>query len=171
MKKVFLMTMLMFLVGAAANAQKYALIDMEYILKNIPAYERANQQLDQKSKQWQAEVESARNAAKTMYENFQNQSSSLSAVQKKNRENEIVAKENAANTLKVKYFGQDGELYKERENLIKPIEDKVSAAVKDIALARGYSMVIDRASAQNIVYASPSIDISRAVLTKLGYSK
>jgi len=171
MKKVFLMTMLMFLVGAAANAQKYALIDMEYILKNIPAYERANQQLDQNSKQWQAEVESARNAAKTMYENFQNQSSSLSAVQKKNRENEIVAKENAANALKVKYFGQDGELYKERESLIKPIEDKVSAAVKEIALARGYSMVIDRASAQNIVYASPSIDISSAVLTKLGYSK
>lgn len=171
MKKVFLMTMLMFLVGAAANAQKYALIDMEYILKNIPAYERANQQLDQSSKQWQAEVESARNAAKTMYENFQNQSSSLSTAQKKSRENEIVAKENAANALKVKYFGQDGELYKERESLIKPIEDKVSAAVKEIALARGYSMVIDRASAQNIVYASPSIDISSAVLTKLGYSK
>jgi len=171
MKKVFLMTMLMFLVGAAANAQKYALIDMEYILKNIPAYERANQQLDQNSKQWQAEVESARNAAKTMYENFQNQSSSLSTAQKKSRENEIVAKENAANALKVKYFGQDGELYKERESLIKPIEDKVSAAVKEIALARGYSMVIDRASAQNIVYASPSIDISSAVLTKLGYSK
>ena len=171
MKKVFLMTMLMFLVGAAANAQKYALIDMEYILKNIPAYERANQQLDQNSKQWQAEVESARNAAKTMYENFQNQSSSLSTAQKKSRENEIVAKENAANALKVKYFGQDGELYKERESLIKPIEDKVSAAVKEIALARGYNMVIDRASAQNIVYASPSIDISSAVLTKLGYSK
>jgi outer membrane protein len=170
MKKVFLMTMLMLLGSIAANAQKYALIDMEYILKKIPAYERANEQLDQTSKQWQAEVDNARSEAKSLYESYQNSGTSLGAEQKKKKENEIIAKENEANELKMKYFGSDGELYKKRESLMKPIQNQIYNAVKAISESQGYSMVIDRASAQNIIFASPKIDISDEIIAKLGYS-
>jgi len=170
MKKVFLMTMLMLLGSIAANAQKYALIDMEYILKKIPAYERANEQLDQTSKQWQAEVDNARSGAKSLYESYQNSGASLGADQKKKKENEIIAKENEANELKMKYFGSDGELYKKRESLMKPIQNQIYNAVKAISESQGYSMVIDRASAQNIIFASPNIDISDEIIAKLGYS-
>jgi outer membrane protein len=170
MKKVFLMTTLMLLGSIAANAQKYALIDMEYILKKIPAYERANEQLDQTSKQWQAEVDNARSEAKSLYESYQNSGASLGADQKKKKENEIIAKENEANELKMKYFGSDGELYKKRESLMKPIQNQIYNAVKAISESQGYSMVIDRASAQNIIFASPNIDISDEIIAKLGYS-
>lgn len=171
MKKVFLSTLLMLLVSISASAQKYALIDMEYILKNIPAYERANEQLNQASKQWQSEVETSRKEAKAMYDNYQNESVFLSAEQKKKKENDIIAKETATNDLKVKYFGSEGELFKKRGSLIKPIQDEVYNAVKEISELRGYSMVIDRASANSVIYASPNIDISNEVLAKLGYSK
>jgi outer membrane protein len=171
MKKVFLSTLLMLLISISASAQKYALIDMEYILKNIPAYERANEQLNQASKQWQSEVETSRKEAKAMYDNYQNESVFLSAEQKKKKENDIIAKETATNDLKVKYFGSEGELFKKRGSLIKPIQDEVYNAVKEISELRGYSMVIDRASANSVIYASPNIDISNEVLAKLGYSK
>ena len=170
MKKNLLMTAVLFVACLAANAQKYALIDMEYILKNIPAYERANEQLNQISKKWQGEVEAVALEAQTLYKNYESEAVFLSEEQKTKKEEEIVAKEKEAQELKRKYFGPEGELYKKRESLMAPIQDEIYTAVKEISDAKGYSMVIDRASATSVIYASPKIDISNEVLVKLGYA-
>ena len=165
-----LMTLAMLLVAAAAGAQKFALVDMEYILKNIPAYERANEQLNQVSKKWQAEVEALSTEAQTMYKNYQNEVVFLSQEQKKERQDAIMEKEKQAAELKRKYFGPDGELFKKRTSLMTPIQDEIYNAVKDIADLRGYQLVIDRASDTGIIFGSPKVDISNEVLQKLGYS-
>lgn len=153
------------------SAQKFALLDMEYILKNIPAYERANEQLDQVSKKWQAEVEALNTEASTMYKNYQNEIAFLSQEQKKAKQEQIMAKEKSAAELKKKYFGPEGELFKKRESLISPIQDDIYNAVKEISDMRGYSLVLDRSSDQGIIFGSPRIDISNDVLQKLGYAK
>lgn len=153
-----------------ANAQKYALLDMEYILKNIPAYERANEQLNQVSKKWQAEVEALNTEASTMYKNYQNEMVFLSQEQKKARQEAIMKKEKDASDLKRKYFGPEGELFKKRESLMSPIQEEIYTAVKEIAELRGYSLVLDRSSNTGVIYGSPKADISNEVLQKLGYA-
>ena len=169
MKKIMLM-LVMVLSALTASAQKFALVDMDYILKNIPAYERANEQLNQVSKKWQAEVEALNTEAQTMYKNCQNEAVCLSQEQKKKKQDDIMKKEKEASDLKRKYFGPDGELFKKRESLMTPIQEEIYNAVKEIAELRGYSLVIDRASDNGIVFGSPKIDISNEVLQKLGYS-
>lgn len=169
MKKILLMS-LMCLAALSMSAQKFALVDMEYILKNIPAYERANEQLTQVSKKWQAEVEALNTEASTMYKNYQNEVVFLSQEQKKARQEEIMKKEKSASELKRKYFGPEGELFKKRQSLMTPIQDEIYNAVKEIAELRGYSLVVDRASNSGIIFGSPKIDISNEVLQKLGYS-
>ena len=164
MKKLFLILMVMTSVNAMA--QKFALIDMEYILKNVPAYERANEQLNQVSKKWQAEVDALTQEAQTLYKNYQSEAVFLSNEQKTQREEAIVAKEKEAAELKRKYFGPEGELYKKRESLMTPIQDEIYNAVKDISDLKGYSLILDRASDAGIIYANHKIDI----LTKLGYN-
>ena len=170
MKKIAI-TLLMAVVAAlAASAQKFALVDMEYIFKNVPAYEMANEQLNQLSQRWQKEVEAVGKEAETMYQNYLSDKVFLTDEQVKKREEEIVAKEKAATELRFRYFGPEGELYKKRQTLLRPIQDDVYNAVKKVAEERGYQAVFDRASASDIVYASPRIDISNEVLAKLGYS-
>ncbi len=169
MKRLF--TMLLVALGAlTANAQKFALVDMEYILRNIPAYERANEQLNQVSKKWQAEVDVITTEAQTLYKNYQNEAVFLSEEKKSQQEEAIIAKEKEAAELKKKYFGPDGELFKKRESLMTPIQDEIYNAVKDISEQKGYSLILDRASDAGIIFASPKIDISNEVLTKLGYA-
>ncbi len=162
---------LMALMALTANAQKFALIDMDYILKNIPAYERANEQLNQVSKKWQAEVEALNTEASTMYKNYQNEVVFLSQEQKKKRQEDIMAKEKEASDLKRKYFGPEGERFKKLESLMTPIQEEIYNAVKDISELRGYSLILDRSSNAGIIFGSPKIDISNEVLEKLGYSK
>ena len=169
MKKILLMIVVA-MTAVAANAQKFALLDMEYILKSIPAYERANEQLNQVSKKWQAEVEALTTEATTMYKNYQNEVVFLSQEQKKAKQEQIMQKEKEAADLKKKYFGPEGELFKKRESLMTPIQEEIYNAVKDISELRGYSLVLDRASDTGIIFASPKVDISNEVLTKLGYS-
>ena len=140
------------------------------MLKNIPAYERANEQLNQVSKKWQAEVEALNTEATTMYKNYQNEVVFLSQEQKKARQEQIMKKEKAASELKRKYFGPEGELFKKRESLMSPIQEEIYNAVRDISELRGYSLVVDRASNSGIIFGSPKIDISNEVLQKLGYS-
>ena len=171
MKKLFLISCLLVVCAWMADAQKYALIDMEYILKNIPAYEMTNEQLSQVSKKWQNDVDALQQEAQNMYKTYQSDLVFLSAEMKTKREEEIVKKEQEAQDLKRKYFGADGELYKKRESLMKPIQDEIYNAVKEISEDKGYQLVIDRASAMSIIFASPKIDISNEVLVKLGYSK
>ncbi|MCQ2266304.1 MAG: OmpH family outer membrane protein [Bacteroidaceae bacterium] len=157
------------LIALAANAQKFAMVDMEYIMSNIPAYERANEQLNQISRKWQTEVETLDTEAKTLYKNYQNEGVFLSEQQKKEREQAIIDKEKEASELKKKYFGPQGELYKKRTALIEPIQEEVYNAIKGIATSKGFQLVMDRADNQSIIFASPSIDISNDVLQKLGY--
>ena len=171
MKRLFLISCLLIVSAWAGTAQKFALIDMEYILKNIPAYEMTNEQLSQVSKKWQNEVEALQQEAQNMYKTYQSDLVFLSAEMKTKREEEIVKKEQEAQDLKRKYFGADGELYKKRESLMKPIQDEIYNAAKEISESRGYQLVVDRASAMSVIFASPKIDISNEVLAKLGYSK
>ena len=169
MKKIITVCLLA-VAAMTANAQKFALIDMDYILKNIPAYERANEQLNQSSKKWQAEVEAISAEAQTLYKNYQNEVVFLSQEQKKVKQEAIMNKEKEASELKKKYFGPEGELFKKREALMTPIQEEIYNAVKEISDLRGYSLVLDRASDTGIIFGSPKIDISNEVLSKLGYS-
>ena len=169
MKKL-MMLVVMAMMAITASAQKFALIDMEYILKNIPAYERANEQLSQVAKKWQAEVDALSTEAQTMYKTYQNEVVFLSQEQKKTRQDAIMEKEKQAAELKKKYFGPEGELYKKRTSLMTPIQEEIYNAVKDIADLRGYQLIVDRASDAGIIFGSPKIDISDEVLQKLGYA-
>lgn len=171
MKKTFFALMIMVSAVFAASAQKFALVDMEYILRNVPAYEMANEQLNQVSQRWEKEVNEVTKEAETMYKNYQADMVFLTDDQKKKREEEIVAKEKEATDLRYKYFGPEGELYKKRQSLMKPIQEDVYNAVKAVAEEKGYQTIFDRASSQSIVFASPRIDVSNEVLSKLGYSK
>ena len=171
MKKLMMTSLMVLMALTTASAQKFALIDMEYILKNVPAYERANEQLNQVSKKWQAEVEALNTEAATMYKNYQNEVVFLSEEQKKKRQEDIMNKEKQASELRKKYFGPEGELFKKRESLMAPIQEEIYNAVKDISELRGYSLVLDRSSNGGIIFGSPKIDISNEVLEKLGYSK
>ena len=155
---------------ASASAQKFALVDMEYILKNVPAYERANEQLNQVSKKWEGEVQAILTEVETLYRKYQSESVFLSDTQKTKAEEAIVAKEKEASELKKKYFGAEGELFKKRQSLMSPIQDEIYGAVKDICEKKGYQLILDRASGGSIIYASPKIDISDEVLQRLGYS-
>ena len=170
MKRLFLTIITMASLALTANAQKFALVDMEYILNHIPAYERAGEQLNQVSRKWQAEVEVLQEEAQTMYKKYQAESVFLSDEQKAKSEEAIIAKEKEASDLKKKYFGPEGELFKKRESLMAPIQDEIYTAVKEVSDAKGFSVVVDRASAASIIYASPKIDISNEVLVKLGYA-
>ena len=172
MKRIISLFLLLAICSIEASAQKFALIDMEYILSNTPAYERANEQLSQVSRRWQAEVEALDSEAKTLYKNYQNEAVFLSEAQKTERENAIVNKEKEASELKKKYFGPEGELYKKRIALLEPIQDEIYNAVKGIATSKGFQLILDRSSeGAGIIFASPNIDISNDVLTKLGYGR
>ena len=170
MKKIAVLLLVAAASVLAASAQKFALVDMEYIFKNVPAYEMANEQLHQLSPRWQKEVEAVGKEAETMYQNYLSDKVFLTEEQVKKREEEIVAKEKSATELRYKYFGPEGELYQKRQTLLKPIQDDVYNAIKKVAEERGYQAIFDRASASDIIYASPRIDVSNEVLAKLGYS-
>ncbi|MEG0011621.1 MAG: OmpH family outer membrane protein [Muribaculaceae bacterium] len=171
MKRIALVLVAIMALAGTASAQKFALVDMEYILKNIPAYEMANEQLNQISQRWQKEVEAKAKESETLYKNFKSDMVFLTDDQKSKKEQEIVAKEKEVTELRYKYFGPEGELFKKRQSLVKPIQDDVYNAVKKVSEERGYQVIFDRASSEGIVFASPRIDVSNDVLAKLGYSK
>ncbi|HQG68484.1 MAG TPA: OmpH family outer membrane protein [Paludibacteraceae bacterium] len=154
-----------------SSAQKFASVDMSYILKNIPAYETANEQINQVSKKWQSEVEALQKEAEAMYKNYQTELVFMTEEMKKKREEEIVAKEKEAQELKRKYFGPQGELFKKRESLMKPIQDEVYTAIQSISKDRNLEVVFDKSTAMSVVFTTPGIDISDEVLKQLGYSK
>ena len=168
-KKSLLIAVAIIACAFASNAQKFALVDMEYILGKVPAYEVANNQLEQLSQRWQKEVENIGREAETMYNNYKSQMPFLTDEQKKKQEEDIVAKEKEAAELRNKYFGPEGELNKKRQQLMKPIQDDVYNAIKKVSEERGYMCVFDRASSADIIFASPRIDISNEVLSKLGF--
>ena len=157
------------LVVISVSAQKYAYVDTDYILKNIPSYKAAQEQIDKLSTEWQKEVEDKFAAIEKMYKDFQAEKILLTDDLKKKRENEIVIKEKEARELQKKYFGPSGDLYSKREELVKPIQDEVYNAVKQIALEGNFAIVFDTSSGPAILFSDPKYDKSDEVLQKLGY--
>ena len=171
MKKICILFVCSMLGLLAANAQKFAMIDMEYILENIPAYQKANEELNLLSQQYQKAIEAKAKEAESLYLAYQKSAGSLNDTQRTPKEEDIVAKEKEVAELRKKYFGPEGEMAKRQDTLITPIQDNVYEAVKRIAQQKGYDAVIDRASATSVIFASPRIDVSNEVLSILGYSK
>ena len=153
---------------AFAKDQSVAFIDMSYILKNLPQYEQANEQLTMLSKRWQKEIDAAQQEARVLATNYQTEQIFLSETMRAEREQEIVKKEQDVLELKRKYFGQDGELYKKREALIKPIQDEIYNAIQELASEKRIEVVKDRSADPSLIYMSSKLDISDQVLRKLG---
>lgn len=159
---------LMGVIPLCAQKLSIAYVDMQYILKNLPQYETANDQLNMISKRWQKDIETAQQEAKVLATNFQTEQIFLSTEMKERREEEILAKEQEVLELKRKYFGQDGEWYKKREALLKPIQDEIYNAIQAIADEKRYDVVKDRSADPSLIYMSSKLDISDQVLEKLG---
>lgn len=170
MKRILLIAILSLTAFLPITAQKFsvAYVDMQYILKNLPQYETANEQLNMISKRWQKDIDAAQNEVKVLTANYQTEQIFLSEDMQQRREEEILAKEQEVLELKRKYFGQDGEWYKKREALLKPIQDEIYNAIQDIANEKGYDVVKDRSSEPSLIYMSGKLDISDQVLQKLG---
>ena len=151
-----------------AKDMSVAYVDIAYILKNLPQYEQANEQLSMLSKRWQKEVDAAQQEARVLATNYQTEQIFLSDAMRREREAKIVKKEQEVLELKRKYFGQDGELYKKREALIKPIQDDIYTAVQDLANEKRIDIVKDRSADPSLIYMSSKLDISDQVLQKLG---
>lgn len=171
MKKLSLIVLLVVASLGGMQAQKtgnIVFVDLQYILKNLPQYESANDQLSIISKRWQKEIYAAQQEARVLVSNFQTEQIFLSEEMKKKREEEILAKENEVLELKKKYFGAEGELYKKREALLKPIQDEIYAVIQEIANDKRYDLVKDRSADPSLIYMSNKMDISDQVLEKLG---
>jgi len=167
MKRIFLILSVIF-AGHFASAQKYVFVDSEYILKNIPAYEAANEQLNKLSADWQKEIEALYNEVSELYKTYQTESVFLSNEMKKKREDEIIEKEKKAKALQQHYFGQKGELFKKRESLIKPIQDEIFNAITELSGEKNYAAVFDKSSGLGVMYSNPKYDISDMVLERMG---
>jgi outer membrane protein len=169
MKKLGVFIGLIILTSSFALAQKYAFVDSEYIRKNIPAFTTAQEQLDKLSKQWEKEVTDGYAVVEQMYKSYQSESVLLSQEMKTKREEAIISKEKEMKELQNKYFGVEGDLFKKREELVKPVQDEILKAIKEIAVDGSYAVIFDTAAGGNILFANPKFDISDQVLEKLGY--
>ncbi|MBN2214382.1 MAG: OmpH family outer membrane protein [Bacteroidales bacterium] len=169
MKRILLIPALVALFSVMAFGQKYAFVDTEYILSNIPSYKAAQDQLDKTSEEWQKEVESQYAEIEKMYKDYQAEKVLLTDDMRRKREDEIINKEKEVKELQKKYFGQDGALFVKRQELVKPIQDDIYQAVKDIATENGYAVIFDTSSGPTMLYFNPRYDVSDEVLQKLGY--
>jgi outer membrane protein len=169
MKRTGVILVLAFMTTVFAEAQKYGFVDSEYIRKNIPAFNNAQEQLDNLSKQWEKEVADGYAVVDQMYRSYQNDAVLLSQEMKTRREEAIISKEKEMKDLQNKYFGVEGELFKKREELVRPIQDEILNAIKAIAAEGSYAAIFDTASGGNILFANPKYDISDQILEKLGY--
>lgn len=162
------------LVGAAcfltASAQRYAYVDTEYILNNLDAYSDAQAELDRVSKQWQNEIEGRYEAIDRLYKAYQAEKVLLTEEMRKQREEEIVKKEQEAKELQRQRFGVEGDLFQKRQELIQPIQEDIFNAIKEVAQGGGFSVIFDKANQSNILYADPRYDKSDRVLSRLGIS-
>ncbi len=170
MKKIFGILLVLMGLSFSSQAQKFAYVDTQYILDNIPEYKMAQKQLEDLSKKWQTEIETKIGEVDRMFKAYQTDAVLLPEDIKKQREDEILKKEKELTELKSKRFGKDGDLFKKRQELIKPLQDKIFNAIKETATERGYAMIFDRSGSLSILYASARYDKSDDILEKLGYS-
>ncbi|MBR1773948.1 MAG: OmpH family outer membrane protein [Bacteroidales bacterium] len=168
MKKTLIITVLM-LCGFASFSQKFACVDSDYILSNMPEYKQAQKELEDASLQWQKEIENKLAEVDKMYKQYQAEALLLPSDLKTKKENEIVAAEKAAKNLQKQRFGNEGDLAKKRAELVKPIQDKVYNAIEKLAQEKNYSAVFDKASGAALLYVDDKSDISDMVLSELGY--
>lgn len=169
LKRLFLLTLLLGFFANTSIAQKFSYVDSDYILANIPEYKSAKAELDKISIQWQKEIEAKYADIDKLYKAYQAEQIYLPEDMKKKREAEIVNKEKEAKDLQKQKFGVDGELFKKRQELVKPIQDKVYTAIKTIADAKNYAVVFDKSSDLTMLYTNPKFDISDEVLESLGF--
>ena len=168
MKRIILLAVAI-LFATFAFSQKYAYVDTEYILNNIPVYESAKTQLEDLTKEWKKEIDAKKSSIDQMYQNYQSERILLTEELRAKREDEIMKKEQELKQLQQKYFGESGMLYKKREELIKPIQDDICNAIKEIATEGNYAVIFDTANNLNMLYTDPRHDKSDEVLRKLGY--
>jgi outer membrane protein len=168
MKK--LLIVILFSAGfiCSVNAQKYAIIDTKYILGKMPEYVDADKKLQDISNQWQKEIDNLQAQLTAMYKNYDAEQYMLSDDLKKKREDELYNKEKQLRDLQKKRFGYEGDLFKERERIVKPIQDKVYNAVQKMAVARGYDFVLDKSEGITVIFADPKLDRSNDILQQLG---
>lgn len=170
MKKVFLL--LSFLLGTTffSMAQRFAYVDAQYILDNIPEYADAQKKLDAVSAGWQKEIEAKYKEIDGLYKSYQQEQVLLTDEMKKQRQTEIENKENAVKEFQKNKYGPDGDLFKQRQELIKPIQDKVYDAVTKLATSKAYDFIFDKSGGVSMLYANPKLDLSDDVIKALGYT-
>lgn len=171
MKKVIILLITAVFSVAPAMAQKFAFVDTEYILNNIPAYKSAEGQIEKLSADWQKEIEEQYAEVDKMYKNYQAEKVMLSEDMRKKREDEIIEKEQSVRSLQQKYYGPDGELAKKQQELVKPIQDEVYKTIKEMAVEGGFAAIFDSATDAGVLYANPKQDKSDEILERLGYKK
>jgi outer membrane protein len=169
MKKIIVILGCVVFAMATSFAQKFAFVDTEYILKNIPSYKAAQEKIDKLSEGWQKEVEDLYKDVEKMDKDYQAEKVLLSDQLRQKREDEILNKEKEARDLQKKYFGPSGDLFNKRQELVKPIQDEVYKAIKELAVEGNYTAIFDSSSDANLLYSDPKSDKSDAVLQKLGY--
>jgi len=169
MKNKILFPLVLLMLSAFSFGQKFAYVDTEYILKNIPSYKAAQEKLDKMSDGWQKEVEAKYADVEKLYKSYQAEKVLLTDDMKKKKEDDIMSKEKEAKELQRKYFGPEGELFKKRQELVKPLQDDVYKAVKDLASDGSYALIFDSSSGASILFSDPKLDKSDEILKKMGY--
>jgi outer membrane protein len=169
MKKLMISALVLTLFAGSALAQKFAFVDSDYILQNIPSFTAAQTELDKVSEVWETEIAAEYEEIEKMYKTYQSERVLLTDEMKKKREDEIIARERSVKDLQTKYFGPEGDLSKKRQELVKPIQDAIYKAVKELSAEGSYAIIFDTASGASILYSNPRYDLSDEVLKKLGY--
>jgi outer membrane protein len=168
MKRIILICAVMMIAFLPGFGQKYAFVDTDYILNNIPEYTDAQAMLDDLSVEWQKEIEAKFQEIDKLYRDYQAESILLPEDLKKQKENEIIQKEKEAKDLQKKRFGKDGDLFKKRLELVQPIQEKIFNAIQDMAITRNYAFIFDKSSGASLLYADSKFDISDDVLDEIG---
>lgn len=168
MKKFFLLVACSFCLVAFTNAQRYAVIDTKYILDKMPEYKTAQKQLDDIAAAWQKEIDGLQQELDRMYKDFDAEQVMLSDELKKKREDQLFVKEKTLRDLQRQRFGFEGDLFKKRQELIKPVQDKVYNAVQKLAVQRGYDFILDKSEGITVIFADPKLEKSDDVLRELG---
>lgn len=168
MKHWILSAMFVALTALTASAQRYAVIDTKYILDRMPEYKEAQQKLDLASEQWQKEIEAKQAQLDAMYRSFEAEQVMLSETLRKKREDELFNREKELRDLQKRRFGFEGDLFKRRQELVKPIQDKVYNAIQKLATERQYDFILDKSEGITVIFADPKLDKSDDILKALG---
>ncbi len=171
MKKIFLLAACSLFLATASQAQRYAVIDSKYILEKLPEYKDAQKKLDQFSVQWQQEIDQKQTVVDKMFKDYEAEQVMLSDELKKKREDELFNKEKELRDLQRQRFGYEGDLFKKRQELVKPVQDKVYNAVQKLAVEKGYDFILDKSEGITVIFADPKLDRSEDILKMLGVNK